>query len=98
MCFCVICHGRRLRAVLCYEIDHVLMCKNVLMFANCLPSLLRNLKFVGRCLGRISEVYGDEGWKPESPSLAVNPPKLVRVVKFPKFHQPLRNCPCSTSI
>ena len=34
-------------------------------------------------------MYGDEGWKPESPILAVNPPKLVRAVKFPKFHRPL---------
>ena len=30
----------------------------------------------------------DEGWKPESPSLAINPPKLDRAVKFPKFRQP----------
>ena len=70
----------------------------MVMFANCLPSLLRNLKLVGSCLGRISEVYGDEGWKPKSPSLTVNPPKLVRAVKFLKSRRPLRNCPYSTSI
>ena len=43
----------------------------MLMFANYVPSLLRNLKLVGSCLGQISEVDGDEGWKPKFLSLAV---------------------------
>ena len=55
------------------------------MFANCLPSLLRNLKLVGSCLGRISEVYGDEGWKPESPSLAVKFAEISLSGEIPKI-------------